>query len=101
MRFRIFAILLTVLVFSWAAQYAQAGVIRFAGKQLGKGSVAVANATVSGGQAAAGGVATAGRTTGGAIKAGAVAVADGAKATPGLVARGSKAAGKGIVKAIW
>ncbi len=101
MRFRILAVFLGALILPWAAQDAQAGALRYAGKQIGKGSVAVAQTTANAAQATGSGVATAGKATGGAVKTSAVAVGSGAKATPGLVARGTKAVGKGIAKAIW
>ena len=101
MRFRILAVFLGALILSWAAQDAQAGAIRYAGKQIGKGTVVVAQTTADAAQATGSGVATAGKATGGVVKTGAVAVGSGAKATPGLVVRGTKALGKGIAKAIW
>ena len=101
MRLRILAVLFGALVLSWAVQDAQAGAIRYAGKQIGKGTVAVAHTTANVAGAAGSGVATVGKATGGAAKTGVVAVGSGAKATPGLVARGTKAVGKGIAKAIW
>lgn len=101
MRLRILAVLFGALVLSWAVQDAQAGAIRYAGKQIGKGTVAVAQTTADVAGAAGSGVATVGKATGGAAKTGVVAVGSGAKATPGLVARGTKAVGKGIAKAIW
>ena len=94
MRLRVLVMLLTALALSWAAQDVQAGVIRFTGKKLAKGTTTVASAT-------AGGVATAGKATGGAVATGAGGFAKGAKATPRLVGRGTKAVAKGIAKAIW
>jgi hypothetical protein len=93
-RLRVLVILLTALAFSWAAQDVQAGVIRYTGKKLAKGTTTVASAT-------AGGVATAGKATGGAVATGAGGFAKGAKATPGVLGRGTKAVAKGIAKVIW
>ena len=101
MRTRILAALFGALVLSWAAQDAQAGAIRYAGKQIAKGSVVVAQTTADAAQATGSGVATVGKATGGAAKTGVMAVGSGAKATPSLVGRGAKAVGKGIAKAIW
>jgi hypothetical protein len=102
------AILVATVGFFWLAQDARAGAIRYAGKQLGKGTVAVAQTTSNAAQAAGGGVATAGKATGGALKTGTVAVGKGAKATPGLVAQGTTSmakatasVAKGLAKAIW
>lgn len=89
--------LFVTLALGWTFLPAQAGAIRFAGKKLVQGSTAVAGATADGAQAAGGGMAAAGKASGGAVKTGAVAVGKGAKAAPGLIARG----GKSIVKAIW
>jgi hypothetical protein len=94
LRLRILVMFLTALALSWAAQDAQAGAIRYAGKKLAKGTTTVAST-------AAGGVASAGKATGGVVVTGAGGLAKGAKATPGVLARGTKAAAKGIAKAIW
>jgi hypothetical protein len=94
LRPRILVMFLTALALAWAAQDAQAGAIRFAGKKLAQGTTTVASAT-------AGGVATAGKATGGVVATGAGGLAKGAKASPGLLARGTKAVAKGIAKAIW
>jgi hypothetical protein len=108
MRLRMLAILLAAVGFFWLAQDAHAGAIRYAGKHIGKGTVAVAQTTSDAAQSAGGGVATAGKATGGALKTGTVAVGKGAKATPGLltqgtasVAKGAASVAKGLAKAIW
>jgi hypothetical protein len=108
MRLRVLALLLAAVGFFWLAQDAHAGAIRYAGKQIGKGTVAVAQTTSDAAQSAGGGVATAGKATGGALKTGTVAVGKGAKATPGLltqgtasVAKGAASVAKGLAKAIW
>jgi hypothetical protein len=80
-----------------AVQYAQAGAIRYAGKQIGKGSVMASQTAAD----AAGGVATAGKATGGAVKTGVVAAGKVAAAAPRLAVRGTKAAGKALARAIW
>lgn len=101
MRLKILAMIFGALVLSWAAQDAQAGAIRYTGKQIGKGTVAVAQTTADAAQAAGSGVASAGKATGGVVKTGAVGIGKGAKATPGLAVRGTKAVAKGLAKAIW
>ena len=45
MRLKILAMIVGGLVLSWAAQDAHAGAIRYTGKQIGKGTVAVAQTT--------------------------------------------------------
>ena len=108
MRTKIFVILLSALALSWATPDAHAGAIRYAGKQIGNGSASVVQTTADAAGTAAGGVQTVGTATGSAVKTGAVdvkngalAVGKGAAATPGLAARGAKAAAKRIWKAIW
>jgi hypothetical protein len=91
---RIFAVLLAAIAIAFLSRDAKAGAIRYAGEKIGTGSAAVVHATVDG-------VATAGKATGGAFATGGVAFAKGVKATPGVVARGAKATGKGLLKAIW
>jgi hypothetical protein len=90
MRLRVLVLFLTALVLSWAALDAQAGVIRAAGKEISKGTTAVAQTTTNAAGAAGGGVAAVGKASGGAIKTGVVSVG-----------KGTKAAAKGVWKAIW
>jgi hypothetical protein len=101
MRLRMSAILVVTAALLWVARDAQAGAIRYTGKQIGKGTIAVAQTTSDAAQAAGGSVATAGKATGGALKTGTVAVGKGAKATPRLVARGTSTVAKGLAKALW
>jgi hypothetical protein len=108
MKLRMLAILLATAGFFWLAQDAHAGAIRYAGKQIGKASITIAQTTSDAAGSAGASVATAGRATGGVLKTGAVAVGKGAEATPGLVAhgatsvaRGATSAAKGLAKTIW
>jgi hypothetical protein len=101
MRLKMLALCLSAFALIWAAQDAQGGVIRSTGKQIGKGSAAVAQTTSDTAQFAVGGAATVGKTTGGALATGAAAAGKGVAATPGLAYHGSKAAAKKIWKAIW
>jgi hypothetical protein len=101
MKSKLLAVALSGLFLTWGAGLAQAGVIRATGKQIGKGSAAVAKATPDATGAVAGGVATAGKTTGGVVKTGATSVSKGAARTPGLAARGTAGAGKALWKAVW
>jgi len=96
-RKKIITSLFVALALAWAFQPARAGAIRYAGKKITQGTTAIAGATADGVQAAGGGMAAAGKASGGAVKTGAVTAGKGAKATPGLIARG----GKSIAKAIW
>ena len=96
-RKKIITSLFVALALAWSLLPAHAGAIRYAGKKITQGTTAVAGATADGVQAAGGGMAAAGKASGGVVKTGVVTVGKGAKATPGLMARG----GKSIVKAIW
>ncbi len=104
-KLRLLAIGLGTLFLSWTAAYAHGGALRYAGKQITKGTVVAAqttaNAAGSAAGTAAGGAASVGRSAGGAIQTGASAVAKGAEGTPSLAAKGGKALGKKIWKAVW
>jgi hypothetical protein len=90
MRFRILVFFFGALALSWGALDAQAGVLRYAGKQISKGSTAVAQTTTNAAGAAGGSVAAAGKASTGVVKTGVVSVG-----------KGTKAAAKGVWKAIW
>ena len=98
---RLFATLIVAAAFFLSTQGTQAGTVRYAGKKISQGSVAVVGLAGDGVQAAGEGVAAGGKATGSALKSGITATAKGAKATPSLAVRGVKGAGKGIAKAIW
>lgn len=101
MRLRLVSISAAIIALAWSVQYARAGVVRFAGEQVGKGSVAVAQVTADAAGAAAEGVADAGKATGPVLKDGAVAVGKGAVSTPGMVVHGTKTAVRKIWKVVW
>ncbi|HUY15818.1 MAG TPA: hypothetical protein VMX16_19640 [Terriglobia bacterium] len=126
MKRKVWLWMLSTVMLAFMVQVAQAGVIRYAGKELYKGSVkagqaaeaggadvaggaaAVGEATKDGAQAAAGDASKAGSAAGGAIKSGldttkdgAVDVGKGAAQAPGLVAHGTAAAAKSLWRAIW
>ena len=101
MRLRLFSILATMIALAWSVQYAQAGAIRSTGEAVGKGSVAVAQATADAAGTAAGGVADAGKATGPVLKDGATAVGKGAVSAPGMAVHGTKSAVSKIWKAVW
>ena len=108
MRYKLFALGLSALTLLWFVPPASAGVIREAGKGIGKGSVAVAQTTASAAGTAADGVATVGKETPGAVKTGAAAVGEGvtavAKGTANAsvaAAHGTAAAAKKVWHAVW
>ena len=108
MRLKLFALGLCALTLLWFAPPASAGVIREAGKDIGKGSVAVAQTTVSAAGTAADGVATAGKDTPGVVKTGATGVGKGgadvgkgAAAVTRASYHGTTAAAKKVWHAVW
>ena len=101
MRFRIVSLLPAVIALAWSVQFAQAGAIRYAGKQLHKGSIAAIQKTSDATGAAAGSVEDAGKATGTALKGGAATLRKGVVSGPGNAVRGTKAAVSRIWNAVW
>jgi len=101
MRLKLCVLGLSALALLWTARPAAAGVIRATGKNIGKGSVAVVQATSSATQTAAGGVATVGKETPGMVKSDAAGIGKGAATAPHLAYRGTKTATKKVWKAMW
>jgi len=101
MRVKLGVLSLSAFALLWAAQPASAGIVRAAGEEIGKGSVAVAQTTTSAAQTAAGGVATMGKETPGVVKSGAADAGKGATTAPRLAYRGTKAAAKKLWKVMW
>lgn len=101
MRLKLLIFSLGLMVMSLSAQIARAGAIRYAGKEIAKGTSGIAATAATGGEAVAGGVATVGKVTGGAVKTGGTATVRGMEATPGVVAHGTKTVAKKIWKAVW
>jgi hypothetical protein len=101
MRLRMVSVAAAIVALGWSVQCARAGAIRFAGEEVSKGSVAVAQVTADAAGAAAEGIGDAGKATGPVLKDGAVAVEKGAVSAPGVAARGTKAAASKVWKAVW
>ena len=101
MRLKLFVLGLSALTLLWFVPSASAGVIREAGKGIGKGSVAVAQTTASAAGTAADGVATVGKETPGAVKSGSANVAKGAAAVANAGYQGTKAAAKKVWHVLW
>ena len=101
MRLRIVSVLAAMIALAWSVQAAQAGAIRYAGKQVQKGSIAAVEKTSDAAGMAAGGVEDAGRAAGAALKGGTVALREDATAAPGRAVRGTKAAASKVWKAVW
>ena len=101
MRFRTLSILAAIIALAAVVQSARAGAIRFAAKQLHKGSITAIQKTSDAKGTAVGSVEDAGRTAHTALKSGtSVARADVASA-PGAAIRGTKTAAGKIWKAVW
>jgi hypothetical protein len=101
MRFGIVSILPAVIALAWPVQFAQAGAIRYAGKQLHKGSIAAVQMTSDAAGTAAGGVEDASKTAGAVVKDGAVTLGKGLVSAPGAAVRGTKAAASKAWNAVW
>jgi hypothetical protein len=101
MRLRIVSITAATIALAWSVQCARAGAIRFAGQQVGKGTIAVAQKTADAAGAAAGGVADASQATGTVLKTGTATLGKGATSAPGMAVRGTKAAASKVWKAVW
>ena len=101
MRLRLVSISAAIIALAWTVQDARAGVVRFTGEEVGKGSVAVAQKTADAAGAAAEGVGDAGKATGPVVKDGAVAVGKGAVSAPVVAVHGTKAAVSKIWKVVW
>ena len=126
MKSKVWLWMMSALMLAFTVQVAQAGIIRYAGKEIYKGSVkagqaaeaggadvaggaaAVGEATKDGAQAAADHASRAGSAAGGAIKSGLVATKNGAvnvgkdaAQAPSLVAHGTTAAAKRVWHVIW
>jgi hypothetical protein len=126
MKLRVWLLILSAFLLASMAPVAKAGIIRYAGKELYKGSVkaghaaeaggadvaggaaAVGEATKDGAQAAAGDASKVGASAGSVIKSGLDAAKDGvvdlgkgAAQVPAVAANGTKAAAKGLWHVIW
>jgi hypothetical protein len=101
MRSRIVSVSAAIIALACSVQCARAGVVRLAGEEVGKGSMAVAQKTADAAGTAAGGVEDAGKATGTALKDGTVALGKGAASAPVMAVQGTKAAARKIRKAVW
>jgi hypothetical protein len=101
MRLRIVSVLANMIVLAWFVPLAQAGAIRYAGKELQKGSVAAVQKTSDATGTAAGSVEDAGKETGTALKDGVATFGKSAVSAPGAAVRGTKSAASKIWNAVW
>ncbi len=101
MRLRILSVLAAIIALAWSSQFALAGAIRYAGRELHDGSIAVVQKASDATGTAAGGVEDAGKEAGTVLKDGAATVGKGAESAPGMAVRGTKAAASKVWNAVW
>ena len=101
MRLRIVSVSAAMIALAWFVPLAQAGAIRYAGKELQKGSVAAVQKTSDAAGTAAGSVEEAGKATGTALKEGAATVGKDVISAPGAAVRGTKSTASKIWNAVW
>jgi hypothetical protein len=93
--------LAAIIVLMWSVQYTRAGAIRYARKQVQKGSIAAVQKTSDAAGTATGAFGDAGKAARAALKDGTAALRKDAAAAPGRAVRGTKAATSKIWKAVW
>ncbi len=96
MKFNKLLVLFSVFTFVCLSQAVQAGVIRYAGKQIAKGADSATQVAAASGAAVAGGTASAGHTVVNAAKQGLTGAEGGVAAAAGGVAAGGAAAGDAV-----
>jgi len=101
MRLKVIAVLGTMIVLAWPVERAHAGAIRYAGKQLHKGSIAAVQKTSDAKETAVGSAEDASRVTRAALKNESGAVRKDVVSAPGAAVRGTKTAAGKIWKAVW
>ena len=101
MRLRIVSIFAAIIALPALVQSAHAGAIRYAGKELHKGSVAAVQKTSDATGTAVGSVEDAGKATGAALKNGTGVARKDVGSAPGAAVRGTKTAAAKIWKAVW
>jgi len=101
MRFRIVSVLAAVMALGWSVEFAQAGAIRNAGKEIHKGTIAAIQKTSDATGTATGSVEDASKAAGTAIKGGAATLRKSIVSAPSDAVQGTKAAASRIWKAVW
>lgn len=96
MRLRKISMLFSVVAFASLVQVAQAGIIRYAGKEIARGASNASQAAAAGGAAVAGGTAAAGHATVNAATSGFNAAEGGVAAAAGSVAAAGAATGGAV-----
>ena len=101
MRLGIVTVLAAMIALPCFVPLAQAGAIRYARKELHKGSVAAVQKTSDATGTAAGSVEDAGKATSAVLEDGAATFGKGVASAPGAAVRGTKAAASKIWNAVW
>ena len=101
MRLGIVTVLAAMIALACFVPPAQAGAIRYARKELHKGSVAAVQKTSDATGTAAGSVEDAGKATTAVLKDGAETFGKNVASAPGTAVRGTKAAASKIWNAVW
>jgi len=101
MRLKVVSVLAALAALGSLAPFAQGGAIRYAGRQLHKGSIAAVQKTSDATGTAKGSVEDAGKATRAALKDGTATFKQDAAAAPGTAVRQTKAAAGKLWAAIW
>jgi len=101
MSLRTLSILTALIALAACVQSAQAGAIRFAARQLHKGSITAVQKTSDAKGTAVGSVEDAGRTAHAALKNGTSAARSEVVSAPGAAVRETKTAASRMWKAVW
>jgi hypothetical protein len=101
MRLKVVSVLAALVAVTWSAQFAQAGAIRYVGKELHKAPIAAVQKTSGAAGMASGEVKNAGKAARTTLKNGRVALRKGATSTPGMAIQGTKGAVSKIWNAVW
>jgi len=101
MRLKVVSVLAALAALAWCAPFAQAGAIRYAGRQLHKGSMTAVQKTSDATEIAKGSMEDAGKATGAALKDGTSTLKKDATAAPSATVRQTKSAARKLWSAIW
>jgi hypothetical protein len=101
MRVKVVAVLAALMSVAWWAQFAQAGVIRYLGKELHKAPIAAVQKTSDGAGAASGKIENAGRAARTTLKSGTVALKKDVASAPGIAVQQTKVAVSKVWNAVW
>jgi short subunit dehydrogenase-like uncharacterized protein len=101
MRPKVFAILGAGIALAWSVQTVRAGAIRFAAKQLHKGSITAVQRTSDAKGTAVANIENARKTTRTAVKNGTAVVRTDVASAPGAAVKETKTAAGRLRKAVW